>query len=259
MPRFDRLELEPSASPISPPQANGNDLARDEHHWLRMADAERRQGNYENALRFYSRSLESDKSLVAGWLGQIQMLVFLGEYPEADLWASKALELFKNQPDLLAARAQAVCRKGDFSQARSICDLAFAQPGQSAYRWSVRGELMAATRQDMDRYCFDKAVQVDSDWLVPLEAGAIFRYYRQPSKALVYTRKAIAQQPENAHLWFQQARCETELNLYDSACRSLRRCLELEPHHTEAATMLANLDVKGGRLARIFRWFFSSK
>ena len=33
-------------------------------------------------------------SLVAGWLGQVQMLVFLGEYPEAELWARKALELF---------------------------------------------------------------------------------------------------------------------------------------------------------------------
>src|SRR5689334_12227259 len=86
---------------------------RDERHWLRLADADRRNGLFEGALRYYSRALELDKSLVTGWVGQVQMLVALGEYPEAELWSRKALELFKNNAELLAARAQALCRTGD--------------------------------------------------------------------------------------------------------------------------------------------------
>lgn len=108
MPRFDRLELEHSSEP--PPKPGGG-LAPEKEtsappgsdpQWLRQADENRRQGYYENALRFYSRALELDKSLVPGWLGQVQMLIFLGEYPEAELWSRKALEIFRNNAELMA-------------------------------------------------------------------------------------------------------------------------------------------------------------
>src|SRR5262249_24557570 len=141
----------------------------DEQAWLRKADAQRRCGHYDNALRYYSRSLELDKSIIAGWLGQVQMLVLLGEYPQAELWARKALELFKGQGDLMAARAQALNRIGDRKQAVELSDAALKQEGQSSYRWMVRGELLIPGRDDLDRHCFDKAVQLDGDWLVPLE------------------------------------------------------------------------------------------
>ena len=66
--RFDRLEFDaPQERPQ--PGAGGRvpeDL-HDEHHWLKQADAERREGYFENALRYYSRALELNKSLVTGW------------------------------------------------------------------------------------------------------------------------------------------------------------------------------------------------
>ncbi len=80
---------------------------------------------------------------------------------EAELWARKSLELFRDQGDLMAGRAQALARIGDRTQAMEICDAAMKQEGQSAYRWMVRGELMVAGRDDVDRHCFDKAVQAD--------------------------------------------------------------------------------------------------
>jgi len=84
---------------------------------MKAAGEERRNGLHESALRYYSRALELDKSQAAGWVGQVQMLVAMNECPEADLWSRKALELFKNNPDLLAARAQALCRIGDLKNA----------------------------------------------------------------------------------------------------------------------------------------------
>ena len=104
----------------------------------------RRRGEYETALRLYSRALELDKSLPEGWLGQVQMLVLLDELKEAEMWARKAFELFPNNGELLAARAQALCRLGDSKQAHAVSDGALKQPGQSAYRWIVRGELLLA-------------------------------------------------------------------------------------------------------------------
>jgi tetratricopeptide (TPR) repeat protein len=262
MPRFDRLELESESATPTPGPGEAElgrpaaEAVRDEQYWLRLADADRRQALYENALRYYSRALEQDKSLVAGWVGQVQMLVMLGENPEADLWAKKALELFKNHPDLLAGRAQALCRRGNKSEARAVCDGAMAQPGQSAYRWVVRGELMLATGQAMDRYCFDKATQPDTDWLVPFEVAAVYRHYDRPSKALLYARQAAALSPGTAAVWFRQAGCEFDLDLADAARRSLRRCLELSPHHAEAQQMLTKIEHRGWSPGRALRRLF---
>jgi tetratricopeptide (TPR) repeat protein len=169
--RFERLEYDDESNdePMGTLGAGPSpESERDSSVWMRQADDHRRRGLHENSLRYYSRALELDKSIVAGWLGQVQMLVLLGEYPEAELWARKSLELFKGQGDLMAGRAQALARLGDRTQAMELADASIRQEGSSAYRWMVRGELLATTRDEIDRHCFDKAVGADRDWLVPL-------------------------------------------------------------------------------------------
>jgi tetratricopeptide (TPR) repeat protein len=255
MPRFDRLELD--GPPPDDEQAGrqpGADV-RDERHWLELADRERRQGHHETALRYYSRALEDNKAVIAGWVGQVQMLVLLGEYPEAELWARKALEIFKNQPDLLAGRAQAFGRLGDRRQAMACCDQALGQPGESAYRWAVRGELMLTGKETLDRHCFDKATAADPDWLVAAEIGLTLMHYRQPSKALPRFRAAIEAEPEVAFVWYQRAVCEKELGLADAARKSLRRVRELAPGHPDAALLLDALNRPGGFLGKILGLF----
>ena len=95
------------------------------------------------------------------------MLILLGEYPEAELWSRKALEVFKNHPDLLAGRAQAFGRLGDKRQAMGACDQALAQPGESAYRWVVRGELMVDRQGASTGTASTRRSAADPDWLVP--------------------------------------------------------------------------------------------
>jgi tetratricopeptide (TPR) repeat protein len=203
--------------------------------------------------------LELDRSLVGAWVGQVQMLIALGEYPEAELWCRKALELFRNHGDLLAARAQASCRLGDRKQAQMLCDAALAQPEPSAYRWIVRGELMVAGKDNIDRHCFEKAVQLDHDWLVPLEIARIYLHYRLPSKALTRIRQTLEKAPDNAYCWFVQSQCEEELGLTDRALISLKRCLEIVPGHVEAQRRWQALARQGwslkGSLRRVLSFF----
>src|SRR5437763_3829185 len=116
----------------------------------RGCQKDRRLGLYEGSLKYYSRALEVDKSLVAAWVGQVQMLIMLGEFPEAELWSRKALELFKNNAELMAARAQALCRTGDLKEAQAMCDAALGQQGISAYPWVTRGEVMVARKEEID-------------------------------------------------------------------------------------------------------------
>jgi tetratricopeptide (TPR) repeat protein len=195
---------------------------------------------------------------VSAWLGQVQMLIALEEYPEAQLWSRKALELFRNHGDLLAAQAQALARLGERGQALALCDAALKQEGLSAYRWIVRGELLVEERQDIDRHCFDKAMLADRDWLVPLEIAAIYMHHGVPSKALLRYRQALERAPDNAHLWYRKALSELALDLTDAAGKSLRRCLELAPGYVDAAHALAELDNRrswwGSLLDRLPWW-----
>jgi tetratricopeptide (TPR) repeat protein len=245
VPRFDRLEFEPSPERQSSGAAPA-EVDRDERYWLRLADENRRQGLYENALRYYSRALELDRSQVVGWVGQVQMLILLGEYTEAELWSRKALELFRNYGDLLAGRAQALSRLRDPKQAHPLCDASLRQPGVSAYRWLVRGELMLAGKQEVERHCFDKAVQLDPDWLVLVEVALVYQHHRLPSKALERLRQAVEKAPSMPYGWFLQGCCEQDLGLLRPARASLARCLELVPGHVQAQQRLAKLDKQGG-------------
>ena len=254
MARFDRLELH-DPTPEDDDRGLRKDDERDEQHWLALADRERRQGHFENALRMYSRALEENKAVIAAWVGQVRMLVQLGEFPEAELWSRKALEVFKNHPDLLAGRAQAFCRLGNKQMAMGACDLALHQPGESAFRWMVRGELMVANKESLDRHCFDKAVAADPDWLVPAEIGLILLYYKQPAKALPRFRGAIAAEPESAFLWRQRGDCEAALGLTDEAIQSLKRCLEIAPHQPDVGGKLRSLAEGRGLFGKLKRFF----
>jgi len=63
------------------------------------------QGDFEHALRAYARVLEYNSQNPAAWTGQVRMLIELGEFHEAKVWADKALERFAHEPELLAAKA----------------------------------------------------------------------------------------------------------------------------------------------------------
>lgn len=236
MRRFDRLEFDQQQAEATAPT-----LESDETQWLALALDERRNGRHEAALRYYSRALEVDRSLVEGWCGQVQMLVALGEYPEADLWSRKALELFKNNPLLLAARTQALVRIGDLKTAQATCDAAIGQPGLNAYPWVARGELMLARRGPIESYCFDKAVQLDADWLLLVEIADVYLHHGRATRAVVRLREAVERAPGQAHCWLRLGECELALGLSDSAARSLARCLQIEPKHAEARERLRNL------------------
>ena len=256
MGRFDKLEVSGEQPEKRPSSKESH--ARSEPGWLEQAVEERRCGHYENALRLYSRALEDDKSLVTGWLGQVQMLVLLDEVVEAELWSRKALELFPGNGDLMAGRAQAMGRNGDTTQALSLSDGSLKQTGQSAYRWQVRGELMAATKQETDRHCFDKAVQADPGWLVPLEIAGIYLNLDLPGRALDRARRAVELAPDRYYAWFVQGRVEQELGLA-SAAKSFQRCLDLCPKHVEAERSLMELDQGGWSLQRLWRRAFGSR
>lgn len=240
MARFDKLEF---GDQPEKPLRNEVDVGRtkDDFDWMRKANENRRTGLYENALRFYSRALESDKTIVAAWVGQVQMLVQLAEYPQADLWARKALELFPQQPELMASRAQARSRLGDQSQALALSDGSMAQPGESAYRWQVRGEILLSQRQSTADHCFGCAELADADWIVPMESALIYLFCRNPSKGVKRAQRAVELEATAWYAWYVLGLTQEASGLCSAATGSYQRCLELCPGHTQALQRFSRL------------------
>jgi tetratricopeptide (TPR) repeat protein len=200
---------------------------------MQQADVERRRRYHEMALRYYSRALELDRGIVAAWIGQVQMLVQLGECSEADLWGRKALEILPGNAELFAGRAQALCRTGDQKQAQELSDGALAREGSSAYRWLVRGEIMLARRQKTEEHCFRKAVQTDGDGL-----GRSRSVWRAATTML---RLAVQNAPDQLYPWYVTGLCQLDLENNDAARRTFERCLSIEPTNEDLRRQLADL------------------
>src|SRR3989440_8974050 len=114
MSRFVNLEFDgQSGEHSSRPKA----LVKDEAYYLAEARSAFENGDFEAALRLYSKVLEFNPHNAAAWTSQVQMLIELGEFKEAKLWADKALERFPREPELLAAKGVALARSGDLQGA----------------------------------------------------------------------------------------------------------------------------------------------
>src|SRR5262245_23063285 len=78
----------------APSSTAGDGDPRDYPSMLERADSHFFHGEYEKALRFYSRALQVEAARQYPWVGQLYALLMLNQVKEAELWASRALELF---------------------------------------------------------------------------------------------------------------------------------------------------------------------
>ena len=98
MPRFDRLEFDQPQEPYPEGLERPVDAERDERNGYRKQTTTVGAGCARTHCGITRGALELDRSIIGGWLGQVQMLIFLGEYPEAEgLWARKVLEIFRTR------------------------------------------------------------------------------------------------------------------------------------------------------------------
>ncbi len=252
MARFDKLEFEHHSREESSHDVTQRETT-DAITWAGRADLSRRRGSYESALKFYSRALEDDKTYVTGWIGQVQMLVMLEEYPEAEVWSRKAIELFPAEGDLHASRAQSLVRLKRKKEAFASIDAAMSQMGQSSYRWTVRGEVLLADRQPTHRHCFDKALQVDRDWLPAVEIARVYLHYGEPSNALSRAGVAIERDTSAPYAWYVQGICQSELGLSTHSRRSFEACLDLSPGFQDADDRLRISEGHGSIWKRVRR------
>ncbi len=262
MPRFNRLEFPDDDSPAPPPRKAAEAERPEKRYkssvadWMHEADTHRRLGLYEEALRSYGRALECERSHVDAWVGQARMLILLDEPRQAEMWTVSGLKVFPGNADLLAARAQAICRLGNHREAMQYNDAAIQGEGNSPYRWTVRGELMTAAKSSTAGHCFDSAEQMDPDWLIRVDHANILRYYHAPLKGISRATVAVHAAPDAPLAWLTKGICEFEAGFNTEAVKSLEHALQLKPDLREAKRWLAAVENDPRLLQRLWRFFW---
>jgi tetratricopeptide (TPR) repeat protein len=239
---FDNHSLEDLAEQLP------REAGKDEHAYLLMGDEHYQNARFEKAMRYYSRTLEYNPNFLPGWVGQVRMLIELGENREALLWTDKALEIFPDANDLLAAKSVAHVRLAHTGKAMEFSDAALEQKHPTPYVWMARGEIMLACfsgltgRRGKDEYCFTQALNAGGrDWFTTLQVARTYAYYRHFALALEFVRKALDLAPASPFIWFVMGEGQKGLGLYAQASKSYDQALTLDATFVPARNALESL------------------
>jgi tetratricopeptide (TPR) repeat protein len=174
------------------------------------------------------------------------MLIELGEFREAKLWADKALERFPHEPELLAAKAVALARSGDLPGALAFSDAAIEERGDTPYLWLARGDVLLARAEARADYCFEKAILLAGrDWFVTWLAARIRYFHEHFALALKLLQQALELNAAHFRLWLDLGRCQQALGLIGPARHSFTQARQLNPHCEEAGEAMAKLAHSG--------------
>jgi len=261
MGRFSWLELAGSTPPGADTEWVREDL--DEQICLSKAINFLRQGQYEIALQWFSRALRFDLNLEAAWVGQVQCLLFLEEFPEANIWADRALEKFQDSPDLLAAKAMALSRLVGAAAALAYSDASLAVKGKTVgpFPWIARGYIVLAERSSRPAAmrCFDKALELaGKDWYTHYLIGAILLWRGCLDEALLRLVAGVEMERRSALLYCALGECREKLGDIKQATQAYRRAWEADPLCKIARTRLLELQ-QFGSIRRIWRRLFGRR
>jgi tetratricopeptide (TPR) repeat protein len=182
------------------------------------------------------------------------MLIELGEFREAKLWADKALERFPHEPELLAAKAVALARSGDLQGALVFSDSSIEERGDTPYVWLARGDVLLAREEQRADYCFEKALLLaPRDWFVTWLAARIRYFYQQFALAMKLLQQAVEWKGDHFLLWLELGQCQQALGLVGAARDSFGLARQLNPGCQEISLRLARLSQLGLR-ARLRGW-----
>lgn len=203
-------------------------------------------GDFELALRNYSRALEKNSTLFDAWVGQVLMLIELGEYQEAIVWADKALELFPEHPELLAVKAVACCRDSKMEKAIAYSDNSISKENITSRVWLVRAEVLLNRKSSIAENCISKAISIAGNMapVVKLEAARLLRKKGGYSAAIGHLNDVVKVFPKSALAWYELGSCQSKLGL-SQAKTTLEQSLRLRPDWNIAKLALAKCGGRG--------------
>lgn len=210
-------------------------------------------GDFELALRNYSRVLEINSTIFDAWVGQVLMLIELGEYREAVVWADKALEFFPEHPELLAVKAVACCRDAKMEKAIAYSDNSISKEKITSRVWLARAEVLLNRKSSIAENCISKAVSIADNMapIIKLEAARLLRRKGCYSTAIGHLNDVVKVFPKSALAWYELGCCQAKLGRSEAKA-TLEQSLRLRPDWDRAKTALAKCS-KRGVFSKLFR------
>ncbi len=210
-------------------------------------------GDFEPALQNYSRVLERNSTFFDAWVGQVLMLIELGEYREAVVWADKALELFPEHPELLAVKALACCRDAKMQKAIAYSDNSISKENITSRVWLARAEVLLNRKSSIAENCISKAISIAGNMapITKLEAARLLRKKGHYSAAIGHLNDVIKVFPKSALAWYELGCCQAKLGRSEAKV-TLEQSLRLRPGWDRAEAALAKCS-KRGFFGKLFR------
>ncbi|RME22126.1 MAG: tetratricopeptide repeat protein [Deltaproteobacteria bacterium] len=215
-------------------------------------------GAFQAALRLYGRALEEDRFHVDAWLGQVQVLLDMGQPEEAATWMEQAARVVGEVPGLLALRALAASRRGALDEARQWSDRAMRDGADRADVWLARAAVVySAGNGRIARVNLDKAHERDPGPDTARRCAEVALDHGDLGAARTWLTRADRADPDNPLVALRLGVYHERQGDLAQARHHLERALQLEPRLEPARLALEDLDRRGpwARLrAALRRW-----
>lgn len=247
MRRFSRLEFGDKGDEGAGKPAFSGEEIRDAEYFNEQATRYWLAADFEVALRNYSRALEQDHTFYPGWLGQVMMLIELNELKEADVWADKALEMFPEHPELLAAKAIAYTRDGRPEKATAYSDNSITKENVTSLVWLARAEVLLNRKSGIAQNCISKALSAatgEEGPAIRLQAGRLLNRKGDCAGALQYLRAVVDELPKSALAWYELGLAQARLGRPE-AQMSFEQAIKLRPNWQSAEEALSKFNNRG--------------
>ncbi len=240
MSRFEHIQTDGDA-----PASAGTDEF-DFDHYRTLADRARNHGEFEKALRLYGRALERDRTRAEGWLGQVRVLLEMGQAEEAETWLEQAARILGEVPGILALRSISAVRAGKLDDARAWSDRAMRAGDDDPEVWFARAEVVyAGGNIKVARINLDKGHERSPSADTARRAGEVALERDDTATAQRWFARAATEDPENPLIAMRLGVCLERMHEWDRARNEFERAILLSPDMKSARLALADLDARG--------------
>lgn len=268
MGRFSKLETNGSAStaeessgslqPVSQTaKAAAPEVEYDSSHYLSEGDGLFYRGQYQKALRLYSRAIQADHSLVEPWVGQVLCLIEMKQLGEAMVWVKRALELFPEDARIVSLEAVVYAYRGMVQRGLGASDYAIKIDASDPLVWFLRAQILCMADNRNYQFCLDKAMEMrhPEDWKLPMLVGQFMLRQKRWAQAVENLKMAVAANARNPFAWRMLGQAYEKMALTQAALDAYHQAEELDTTGLEARSAIQRLTTTP-LLVRLIRRLF---